>query len=277
VTAVALAGGPGARDETASHTGAEPGHGQRRAWVEQIMGMPISVHARGAGARGAAAARAAGRLFATLRAADALFSTYRDDSQVCRLQRGELDLSAADPAVREVHRLCQAARARTDGFVDAWAVPGRPGRFDPTVLVKTWALARAARHFDALPALALAAGAGGDVLVRPGDEPAPWNIAVEDPRERGRVLATVPLRDGGIATSGQAARGAHIFDPHTGQVATEVLSATVLGPSLVWADVFATAAVARGAGAVDWVHSLHGTSGLLVLADGSVHRWQNQP
>ena len=56
-----------------------------------------------------------------------------------------------------------------------------------------------------------------------------------------------------------------------------MLSATVIGPSLLWADVWATAAVARGASAVEWVDTLTGTSGLLVLADGTVHRWSTAP
>lgn len=249
----------------------------RRAWVEQIMGMPISVHVRGADARGPAAAQAAGRLFGDLRSADRIFSTYRADSEISRLARGEIDLASCDPSVREVHRLCEVARLRTDGYVDAWAVPGRPGLFDPTVLVKSWAVARAARHFEQIPALALAVGAGGDILVRPGDQPDPWRIGIQDPHDRGRTIATVPVHDGGIATSGLAARGAHIFDPHTGEAAIEVLSATVIGPSLLWADVWATAAVARGASAVEWVDTLTGTSGLLVLADGTVHRWSTAP
>ncbi len=249
---------------------------RRRVWVEQIMGMPISVHARGPRARDPHAARAARELFADLRASDALFSTYREDSQISRLNRGELTLDDADPAVREVHRLCEAARIRTDGYVNAWAIPGHPGWFDPTVLVKTWAVARAARHFDTLPDLGLAIGAGGDILLRSGSEPEPWTIGIEDPSDPTRTLAGVPVFDGGVATSGSAARGAHIFDPHTGQPATEVVSATVIGPSLMWADVWATAAVARGRSAIDWVRTLHGTSGMLVLADQTVHRWSNE-
>jgi len=255
----------------------EAAAGTRRVWVEQIMGMPISVHVRGEEARGHAAEQAVARVFADLRAADAMFSTYREDSQISRIQRGELTISDSDPAVREVHRLCESARLRTGGYVDAWnAIPGRPGVFDPTVLVKTWAVARAARHFSAVPSLALAIGAGGDILLTPGDEPEPWTIGIQDPTDRARTIATFPIREGGTATSGLAARGAHIVDPHTGEAAVEVLSATVIGPSLLWADVWATAAVARGTAAIEWVNTLFGTSGLLVMADGTVHRWQNE-
>jgi len=250
----------------------------RRAWVEQIMGMPISVHVRGAGARDAATARAVESVFADLRAADAMFSTYREDSQIRRLQRGEIALDDCSTAVREVWLLCGTALERTDGAFDAWAaVPGSPGTFDPTGLVKTWAVTHAAGHLRALTGLGFALGAGGDILVQTGPDQTPWQIGIEDPRDISRVLATVPVADGGVATSGVAARGQHILDPRTGEPATELLSATVIGPSLLWADVFATAAVARGASAVDWVKGLHGTSGLLMLTDGTVHRWSNAP
>ena len=46
-----------------------------------------------------------------------------------------------------------------------------------------------------------------------------------------------------MATSGSAARGAHIRDPRTGQRAMRAGSASVVGPDLMWADVWATAAV----------------------------------
>ena len=178
-----------------------------------------------------------------------------------------------------MHRLCEAALVRTDGWFDAWnAVPGRPGVFDPTGLVKTWAVARAARPLRALAArtgLGFAVGAGGDVLTAPGADGEPWLVGIEDPRERSTVLATLPAGDGGVATSGIAIRGAHILDPHTGERVVGVLSATVAGPSLLWADIFATAAVAMGPAAIGWVAGLHGTRGLVVLADGTVHRWSN--
>ena len=44
-----------------------------------------------------------------LRQADAIFSTYKDDSEISRLNRGELALEDAHPDVREVLALCDAA------------------------------------------------------------------------------------------------------------------------------------------------------------------------
>ncbi len=268
--------GPTAGDGGAAHPAAvSPSPGlPHRAWVEQIMGMPISVHVRGERAHDHVVAAAVADLFDELREVEARFSPFREDSELCRLQRGEVELEHASDDMREVERLCRTALERTDGWFDAWH--SRPdGLFDPTGLTKTWGVGRAARHLDSLPGLGYAIGAGGDVLLRPTPDGEPWLIGIEDPRDRSRILATVPVSDGAVATSGTAARGAHIRDPRTGDAMTEVLAASVVGPSLLWADVFATAAIARGAKAVDWVSTLHGTSGLLVLADGSVHRWAN--
>ncbi|MCV2393148.1 FAD:protein FMN transferase [Actinotalea sp. M2MS4P-6] len=245
-----------------------------RAWVEQIMSMPISVHVRGERAHDDVVAAAVADLFDDLRAVEARFSPFLPDSEVCRVQRGELDLADAHPQVREVERLCHTALERTDGWFDAWHSRA-DGLWDPTGLTKTWGVALAATRLDRVPGLGYAIGAGGDILLRPAPDGRPWQIGIEDPRDRSTVLATVPVVDGAVATSGTAARGTHIRDPFSGEQVNEVVSATVVGPSLIWADVFATAAVARGASAVDWVSTLHGTSGLLVLADGTVHRWAN--
>jgi thiamine biosynthesis lipoprotein len=271
----------------------------RRAWVEQIMGMPISVHVRGHGARSAWVEEPVQAVFADLRSADARFSSYREDSELRRLQRGEVSLAEASDELREVERLCRTALVRSDGAFDAWAcVPGRPGLFDPTGLVKGWAVARAAARLDGLSrqGLAWAVNAGGDVLARcassehdggragEDDGAGPdgamtarevWHVGIEDPTDGSRLLARVPVRDGAVATSGSAARGAHILDPRTGAAAKEIVQATVIGPSLLWADVWATTLVALGPDATAWTPGLHGTSGLLAFADGTTHRWSN--
>lgn len=219
-------------------------------------------------------------VFDDLRVLDARFSTYRPDSEVSRLQRGEVSLEDCSADVREVERLCRTALERTAGTFDAWnCVPGRSGVFDPTGLVKGWAVARAARRLGTLneTGLSWAVNAGGDILVRNAPEDAvPWVIGIEDPFDRTQVLATVPVRDGAVATSGLAARGAHIVDPRRREAAVQVAAATVVGPSLTWADVFATALVVHGRQGVDWARGLHGTAGMIVMADGAVHRWANE-
>lgn len=116
-------------------------------------------------------------------------------------------------------------------------------------------------------------GAAGDP--RGGSGPLdgePWHVEIEHPRDRRLVLATLPVTEGGVATA-VASDVAPVVDLRSGIPEPTVLAATVVGPSLVWSDVWARAAVAHGTDAVEWVATLRGTRGLLALADGTVHRW----
>ena len=203
------------------------------------MGMPVSVHVRGQ-VVGEEVETAVGQVFGALRRVDAVFSTWRPDSDLLRVRRGELAEQDAHPWLAEVATLCDEAQRRTGGLFSAVAGGPEP---DPTGLVKGWAVEQAARHLENVPGISFCLNAGGDLLAGAGFGAAPttWRVGIEDPRDRGSVAATVELRRGGLATSGNAARGAHIADPRTGGPVRRTGSATVWGPSLVWADVWATA------------------------------------
>jgi thiamine biosynthesis lipoprotein len=219
--------------------------------VEQIMGMPISLHLRGAGVRtDPAVPVAVAAVFEHLREADRLFSTYRPDSQVSRIRRGELSSDQLHPRVREVIELCEQARLRTDGYFDGWLPTG----FDPSGLVKGWAVERAATALADLDGYDYCLNAGGDIVTKVNATASPaWKVGIEDPTDRARILMVCEIRNGGLATSGSAARGAHIIDPHTGERRGGMGSMTVSGPTLLWADIYATAAFARGGDVVDWL------------------------
>jgi len=233
----------------------------RRAVVEQIMGMPVGVHVRGDGARGTDVEAAIQLGLAGLREADAVFSTWRSDSAIERLRRGELTVTQCSPEVAAVIELCDAARERTAGWFEYLIDDGSGTRLiDPTGLVKGWAVERAltavvvALEGQGATGLDVAVNAGGDVAVhRAAVDGRSWLAGIEDPADRSRILATVELASGGIATSGSAARGAHIVNPFTGERVARGGSVTVYGPSLMWADVFATAAFAYGDGCLEWL------------------------
>ncbi|MFI7488470.1 FAD:protein FMN transferase [Micromonospora echinaurantiaca] len=232
----------------------------RQAFVEQIMGLPVSVHVRGPGADSPAAADAVAGVFAELRAMDAVFSPYRPDSRLSALNRGE---PVHDPLVDAVIDLCEQARQRTGGYFNAYLPePGSDTRFDPSGLVKGWAVERAAEHLEGYE---FYLNAGGDMTVRGS-----WRVGVEDPAQPDQLLTAIEVVDGAVATSGSAHRGAHIVDPHTGAPARGLRSVTVIGPSLTWADVYATAAAAQGPEAVTWLATLPGYEALLVGDDGAL-------
>jgi len=240
------------------------------------MGMPVSLALRGRHTADARADQAWGEVLAVLNRADRVFSTYRTDSCVTRLDRGKLRLEECPPEVGEVLALGEQARQESGGAFDVWR-PGPDGRrhLDPSGVVKGWAVQRAARALERLPATDSCLSAGGDLVCRTQEDADPgvgnrraWRIGLEDPHDPQRVLARVPVRNGAVATSGTAHRGAHIVDGRSGRPASALASVTVLGPDLVWADLDATAAVALGDGALAWLRSRPGRRGLVVRTDG---------
>jgi thiamine biosynthesis lipoprotein len=226
--------------------------------VEQVMGMPVLVDVRDEDV----GADAVDRVFAWLRFVDATFSTYREDSEIRRLDRGELALRDVHPDVREVLARCERLRMATGGYFDARA----RGPLDPSGLVKGWSVDRAGELLSAAGARRFIVSAGGDVLLRGG----PWRVGVQHPRRRDRVAAVLKLTDAAVATSGAYERGEHIVDPLTGRPPRGALSVTVLGRDLATADAYATAAFAMGERGPAWTARLRGCGAMTILAGDRV-------
>lgn len=218
-----------------------------RAWVEHIMGIPVSVHVRAGDLDRTDISVGVQAVFEELDRADTVFSTWRADSELMRWRRGDLALRDAHPTMRTVMDLCDAATSATGGlFTTNLVGPDGGAGWDPTGLVKGWAVGEAAKNLRTLEHSQFSINAGGDIVCGRGTDSAdltsPWNIGIEDPTNRSRIAHVIPVVEGALATSSSAARGAHIIDPRTGIGVVHPRSTTVTGPDLVWADVWATAA-----------------------------------
>jgi thiamine biosynthesis lipoprotein len=230
--------------------------------VEFVMGMPIVVDVRD----DAVDTATLDALFDWLRLVDATFSTYKEDSEISRLNRGDLTLADAHPDVRAVLARCDELREATNGYFDA-RFDG--GAIDPSGLVKGWSVDRAAAILDKAGLTNYAINAGGDIRLRGGALPdAIWRVGIQHPLVREGVAAVVEGDDLAVATSGEYARGQHVLDPHTKQPPSGVLSVTITGPDLATADAYATAAFAMGAErAPHWTARLRGYEAMTILAD----------
>ncbi|MDG4823493.1 FAD:protein FMN transferase [Asanoa sp. WMMD1127] len=184
-----------------------------------------------------------------LRAIDVAYSPIRESSLVARLRRGEVSADAYAPLADLVAR-CDAMRAATDGWFDAWSAPGG---FDPSALVKGWAMERAAARVRAAGITDYAVASGGDLTVR-GNAPhgGPWRVAVHHPYEARRKPVHLELTAGAIGTSGVTGRRGHVINPHSAAPVDEVRAATVMGPDLAVADAYATALYAAGEAGMTW-------------------------
>ena len=250
-----------------------------RRRVEQLMGMPISLALRGRHAEDRYGEAAWATALAVLHEADRVFSTYRPDSCISRLGRGELTVADCPREVAEVLALGELARVQSDGAFDVRrADAGDHEDLDPSGVVKGWAVQRAAQAFDALADTDFCLSAGGDMVCRVADPSrAAWRIGIEDPHDPSRVVAVVPVRNGALATSALTHRGPHITDARTGEVPTDVASVTVVAGDLTWADIDATAAFAHGSQALRWLRSRAARSGVVVWSDGTVQAYATAP
>ena len=213
--------------------------------VAPIMGTTVSIDVRDAAVPGAALETAV----QTLRDLDARFSTYREDSEIRQIERGELAVADAHPDVREVLDACAVLRAETGGAFDAWRGAG----LDPSGYVKGWAAERAADVLRAAGARSFALNLGGDVVCAGEGSPgAPWRIGVRHPTDAGRMALVLGVRRGAVATSGSYERGDHVVDARTGVPANAWGSITVVAPDLATADAVATAALAMGEAGPAW-------------------------
>ena len=248
------------------------------------MGMPIGIDVRDPDVPSEALDQA----FAFLRFVDATFSTWQPDSEISRINRGELSVADAHPDVIEVLQRCEQLRELTEGWFDIRAAAGPdgvtagtddprdpsvrlPGAIEPSGLVKGWAVERAAKILEAHGARNFSVNAGGDIRLR--GEPAPgarWRVGIQHPEQREAVAAIVAANELAIATSGAYERGEHVLDPHSGEVPTGVLSVSITGDQLATADAYATAVFAMGRAGADWAARLHGYEALVILDDGTM-------
>ena len=231
---------------------------------EHVMGMPILVDVRDDGVDETAIAD----VFTWLRWVDQTFSTYVEDSEINRIDRGELRLEDAHPVVRDVLERCNELRLETRGYFDVRA----GGRLDPSGLVKGWSVDRAADILRGAGIRNFAVNAGGDIRLSGRAVPSPhWTVGIQHPRDRARIAAIVRATDLAVATSGAYARGDHVLNPYTRRPPSDVLSVTVVGPQLATADAYATAAFAMGGEAgAHWSARLRGYEAMTILADDTV-------
>ena len=242
------------------------------AEVERIMGTAIGIDVRGDGVP----APAIDAAFALLRDVDARFSPYLPDSEVSRLIRGELAEEDVAPDLRAVLGLCEDLRRTSDGAFDIRR--HRPdGRPDPTGLVKGWAIEEASLVLDAAGATDYTINGGGDLVTR-GAAGAGPALEDRDPppvaRRQGRGACS---RSATGRSPPPAATSAAITSSTHGRAGhrTSSLSLTVVGPSLTYADAYATIGFVLGLDGLAWVdaHDGYGAYAITWTAGRSGPRW----
>ncbi|CAN5572091.1 FAD:protein FMN transferase [soil metagenome] len=229
-------------------------------WIQ--MGMPITVSIRDetAGADDIAA------VAAWFEEVNQRYSTYLETSEVSRLNAGVIDRGQVSDDFESILRLCEQTTAETNGYFDIV----HAGYLDPSGLVKGWAIQRASDLLTARGYFNHVVDAGGDIqAVGVYDATRPWTVGIRNPFDRSEVVKVLSISNCGVATSGTAIRGQHIYDPwHQHSRTNDLISLTVVGPSIFDADRFATAAFAMGFAGLNFISDQPNLEAYAIASNG---------
>lgn len=236
-----------------------------------IMGMPVTVEIpenQAAAAYAAAAKNSLSKVFAYFTCVDEKFSTYKETSEITKINRGELAKNEWSDDMKTIFALAKETKAATSGYFD---ILNQNGRYDPSGIVKGWAIRNAAKLLEKEGYKNYYVEAGGDIEVRGTNKGSGlWRIGIQNPFDKKQFVKTVYLTNTGIATSGSYIRGDHIYNPKNRRSPIkEIVSLTVIGPDIFEADRFATAAFAMGKNGIAFIEKLSGFEGYMIDQNGT--------
>jgi thiamine biosynthesis lipoprotein len=241
--------------------------------------------------------RAIEQAFDSVRAVDSLLSTFRDDSEISRINReagsGNREaISATFSAVLdEALRVARLSGGAFDPTLRNW----RSVQYDNTKqtvrlprglaldfggIAKGYALDLAALALEGRVDSAVL-NLGGQLLVLspvsvqqrdPGNGKRSWPVGIADPDHPLDALALLELAPGrfSVSTTSQAEQSGHVVVPSTGAPARGTRSVTVVAPTAMAADAWSTAFFVLGCDSALSLASRLGSS--LLCADDRV-RW----
>jgi thiamine biosynthesis lipoprotein len=197
---------------------------------------------------------------------DRKFSTYKRDSEISLINWQELTLEEASDDMKTIFTLAEQTRQESDGYFEIM----RNGFYDPSGIVKGWAIYNAAEILRQAGFKNYYVDAGGDIQVSGknafGQD---WRVGIQNPFNPREIVKVLSINNCGIATSGTYVRGQHIHNPiKPDQPITGIVSLTVIGPNIYEADRFATAAFAMGPDGINFIEELEGFEGYMIDQHG---------
>ncbi len=229
-------------------------------------------------------------VFAYFVSVDERFSTYKDTSEISNINKSlheeaslekvlgsprglgqtfsqELLRFGISDEMKEVFDLAEKTKQETKGYFD---IQKPDGSLDPSGIVKGWAVKKAADLLQEKGVEHFFIEAGGDIQTRgrnsSGEE---WSVGIRNPFNKSEIVKVIYPRGRGVATSGSYERGSHIYNPLAPDDAlNEIVSITVIGPDILEADRFATAAFAMGRAGIEFIEGLGGFEAYSIDTNG---------
>jgi FAD:protein FMN transferase len=227
-----------------------------------VMGMPVTVEILD----GAATPAVIQKVFEYFAHVDEKFSTYKTTSEITAINEGKLPREKWSEEMELIFALSEETKRATNGYFD---IKTPSGRYDPSGLVKGWAIWNAAQVLKEARFKNFYVDAGGDIQPSGVNaEGKPWAVGIKNPWNEAENVKVVRATTEGVATSGIYIRGLHIYNPKKGnEPVSEIMSLTVIGPNIYEADRFATAAFAMGREGISFIEKLPGFEGYMIDKD----------
>lgn len=228
-----------------------------------IMGMPVTVEVIDPPGE----EEAIEKIFAYFEYIDEKFSTYKNASEIMKINRGELKKSDYSEDMKTILALSEKTKKETNGYFD---IVNLSGEYDPSGLVKGWAIHNAAKILERGGFKNFYVDAGGDIQTKGlNRRNKKWRVGIRNPFNIRKNMKIIYTRGEGVATSGTYIRGQHIYNPKTkNKSITEIVSLTIIGPNIYEADRFATAAFAMGRDGIYFIENMEGLEGYMVDQNG---------
>ncbi len=207
------------------------------------------------------------KVFSYFEEVDKRFSPFKEESELSKINRNEIKKDEWSNEMKEVFELSEKTKTETNGYFDIL----RPdGKYNPSGLVKGWAIWEAAKLIKKKGYKNFYVDAGGDIQTFGiNNEKKPWEIGVRNPFNLGEIIKKISVRDIGVATSGTYIRGQHIYNPKKpNEEINDIVSLTVIGPNIYEADRFATAAFAMGSDGIYFIENLPNFEGYMIDKNG---------
>ncbi len=229
------------------------------------MGMPVTVYI----VDGSSTQRDIDAVFNYFTYIDEKFSTYKDTSEITNINKGLLSPEEWSMDMKTVFDLSKKTKEETFGYFD---ILNNHQHYDPSGLVKGWAIRNAANLLRNAGFKNFYIEAGGDIQVEGNsDKGSAWKVGIKNPFKVSEIIKVIYLKKNeGIATSGSYERGDHIYNPKNNkQRLVDIVSLTVIGRDVYEADRFATAAFAMQKEGIQFIETMSGLEGYTIDSKGT--------
>lgn len=196
---------------------------------------------------------------------DKKFSTFKENSEITQINKGKISKGNYSEDIQLIFSLAQKTKKETNGYFDIY----HNGQFDPSGIVKGWAILNAAKIIQKAGYRNFYVDAGSDIQIfGKNSQGRNWQVGVKNPFNQNEIVKVLSLSDKGIATSGNYMRGQHIYNPKNDKEIIDIVSLTVVGPDIYEADRLATACFAMGKEGIAFLENKKGLEGYLIDKNG---------